>query len=133
MVGVACITGGQGCIFYLLYQIGECGVGHHWRLFVTITPLLRSIEGTYHGQVCLLRMWCCQCLLHLSYVLAICVYCGAWSSPSAVYVLAILCIVGCLVCIWCKRGVVLVKFQTFPISYGVTGHKYILWDMYALT
>ena len=30
--------------------------------------------------------------LHLSYVLAICVYCCAWSTPGAVYVLAI-CIV----------------------------------------
>ena len=35
-------------------------------------------------------------------------------------VLAI-CIVGCLARTWCNRGVALVKFQTFPISYGVTG------------
>ena len=48
------------------------------------------------------------------------------------YVLAI-CIVGCLACTWCKRGVALVKFQNFPISYGVMGHICILWDMYALT
>ena len=29
---------------------------------------------------------------------------------------------GYLVHTWGKREVVLVKFQTFPISYGVTGH-----------
>ena len=58
------------------------------------------------------------------------VYCGARSVPGAIYVLAI-CIVGCLAHTWCKRGVALVKFQTFPISYGVTymyfgGHICIL-------
>ena len=55
--------------------------------------------------------WCCQCLLHLAYMLAICMCCGlhlayvlalcmcfgAWRAPGAVYVLAI-CIVGCLAC-----------------------------------
>ena len=52
---------------------------------------------------CLLYNWCCQSLLHLSYVLAMRVYYyGAWSVPDAVYVLAI-CIVGCLVCI-CAKG-----------------------------
>ena len=45
--------GGQGSVFYLLYWIGECGVGRHWRLFVTITPLLQSMESTCHGQVCI--------------------------------------------------------------------------------
>ena len=30
------------------------------------------------------RNWCCQCFLHLSYVLAICMCCGAWSAPGAV-------------------------------------------------
>ena len=53
--------------------------------------------------ICVCYMWCLEC----TYVLAI-------------------CIVGCLVCTWCKRGVALVKFQTFPISYGVTGHICIL-------
>ena len=161
----------------------------NWRLFVTITPLLQSMEGTCHGQCvlwCLLCTWCCQCLLHLSYVLlcvcflvlsvlaavdicvSMCVCCGAWRAPGAVstcctwhvcslfvcivmlrahlvllvlaalgvcvgymwclehtYVLAI-CVVGCLARTWCKRGVALVKFQTFLISYGVTGHICIL-------
>ena len=74
---------------------------HYVMLFVTITPLLRSMEGTCHGQVCIVvfvvsvlaalvvcvaymyvlwcleRTWCCQCLLHLAYVLALC---GAWSA-----------------------------------------------------
>ena len=33
---------------------------------------------------CLERTWCCQCLLHLTYVLAICVFCGACNAPGAV-------------------------------------------------
>ena len=61
-------------------------------------------------------------------------YGGAWRPPGKasasctrhmcwLYVLAI-CIVGCLGHTRCKRGVALVKFQTFPISYGVTGRIY---------
>ena len=38
MVDVACIVGGQGGIFYLVYRIGECGMGRHWRLLVTSLP-----------------------------------------------------------------------------------------------
>ena len=80
---------------------------HHWRLFVTITPLLRSKEGTCYGQVCIVVLVDCQCLLHLSYVLAMCMcalwylkrtwccqcllhwasvlaICGAWGAPGAV-------------------------------------------------
>ena len=53
MLSAACIIRCQGDIFYLLYRIGECGIRRHWRLFETITPLLRSMEGTYHGQVCI--------------------------------------------------------------------------------
>ena len=53
MVGVACVIGGQGCIFYLLYRIGEYSIPCHWRLFVIITTLLQSMEGTYHGQMCI--------------------------------------------------------------------------------
>ena len=101
---------------------------------------------------CLERTWWCQFLLHLAYVLAICRCCGAWSVPGAVsacctwhvcwlYVCIVvlgvhlihmlaLCRVGCLLC---KKRVALAKFQTFPISYGVTGHVCILWGMYALT
>ena len=80
-------------------------------LFVAITPVLRSMEGICHGQVhivvlgvhlvlsvlaelgicvgymyvlwCLECTWCCQCLLNLAYVLAICMCCGAWSAPGA--------------------------------------------------
>ena len=33
--------------------------------------------------------WRCQCLLHLAYVLDICMYCGVWSTHGAVYVFAI--------------------------------------------
>ena len=58
-------------------------------------------------------------------------YGGAWHPPGKAsacytrrtYVLAI-CKVGYLGCTRCKRGVALVKFQTFPISYVVTGHIY---------
>ena len=42
-----------------------------------------------------------------------------------------ICEVGCLARTRCKRGMALVKFQTFPISCGVTGHVCSLWDMYA--
>ena len=61
-------------------------------------------------------------------------YGGAWCPPGKasacctrrmcwLYVLA-LCKVGYLGHTRCKRGVALVKFQTFPISYGVTGRIY---------
>ena len=96
VVSIVCIIGGQRCIFYLLYQNGECSMGRRWMLFVTITPLHQSMEGISNGQVCsvvlvahlvlsvllhlsyvfrhvcvlwcLERTWCCQCLLHLAYV-----------------------------------------------------------------
>ena len=65
------------------------------RLLATITPLLRSMCGS--GILwCLTGTWCCECLLHLAYVLAnVCVWCltDTWS-----YVLAI-----CL-CLWCLTG-----------------------------
>ena len=51
---------------------------------------------------------------------------------SACYIVAI-CEVGCLARTWCKRGVALVNFQTFPVSCGVTGHVCSLRDMYAWT
>ena len=77
----------------------------HWRLFVTITPLLQSMESTCHRQVCIVvlvhlvlsmlaalvicvgymyvlwcleRTWCCQCLLHL--VLSVLAVPGAVSA-----------------------------------------------------
>ena len=65
-----CVVG-EGGIF--TYGIGECGVGRHWRLLATITPLLRSMCGS-RILWCLTGTWCCECLLHLAYVLAICVY-----------------------------------------------------------
>ena len=56
--------------------------------------------------------------IHIGYM------CVLWCLERT-YVLVI-CVMLCLVCTWCKRGVGLVKFQTFPISYGVTGHICIL-------
>ena len=109
-------------IFYLIYLIGECGVRRHWKLFVTITPLLQSMEGTCHRQVCIVVLGA-HLVLSVLTVLGICV-CYMWFLEHT-YVLAI-CIVGCLARTWCKMGVALVKFQTFPISYGVTGHICIL-------
>ena len=131
---------------YLVYRIGECGMGRYWRLVATITPLLRSMCGS--GILwCLTGTWCCYCLLHLAYVLAISVYGGAWQTPGHMccyrFVYAVLvfsacctvaiCEVGCLARTWCKSGVALVNFQTFPISCGVTGHVCSLRDMYAWT
>ena len=43
---VTCVVGGEGGIFYIVYRIGEYGVGRHWRLLVTITPLPRSMCGS---------------------------------------------------------------------------------------
>ena len=42
-------------IIYLGYRIGECGVGRHWRLSVTITPLIRCMCGS--GITLTLKMW----------------------------------------------------------------------------
>ena len=53
MVGVAsCIIGVQGCIFYLL---SGWGVWHGMLLEIVCNnhSLLRSMEGTYYGQVCI--------------------------------------------------------------------------------
>ena len=44
---------------------------------------------------CLERTCCCQCLLHLSYVLAICKCCGAWSTPGAVIAALSICVMFC--------------------------------------
>ena len=38
--------GKKGDIIYLGYRIGECGVGCHWRLSVTIIPLIRCMCGS---------------------------------------------------------------------------------------
>ena len=69
-------------------------------------------------------------LLPPHYVLVIC---GAWSTPMFwLYVVlgAHLCVgymyCGVLGAHLCKRGVAFVKFQSLPISYGVTGHICIL-------
>ena len=129
-----------------MYRIGECGVGRHWRLLVTITPLLRSMYGS--GILwCLTGTWCYECLLHcylcwlyvcmvvLDRHLVVCVgYIFVCAVPvfSACCTVAI-CEVGCLARTSCKRGVALVKFQTFSISCGVTGHVCSLRDMYAWT
>ena len=102
MVGVAYIKG------YILPPISDWGVWHETTLevVVTMTPLLRSMEGTCHEQVCVVvlgahlvlsvlaalvacigymyllwcleRTWYCLCLLYWAYVLAIC---GALSAP----------------------------------------------------
>ena len=47
--------GKKGGIIYLGYRIGECGVGRHWRLSVTITPLIRCMCGS--GITLTLMMW----------------------------------------------------------------------------
>ena len=111
--------------FYLLYRIGEFDVRRHWRLFVTITHLLQSMKGTYHRQMCIVVL-VAHLVLSVLAALVVCVgYIYVLWCLERTYVLAI-CIVGCLACTWCKRGVALVKFKTFPISYGVTGHICIL-------
>ena len=49
VVDVACVVGGERGIFYRMYQIGECGVGRHWRLLVTITSLDQCVAVGYCG------------------------------------------------------------------------------------
>ena len=72
-------------IFYLIYRIGECGVRCHWKLFVTINPLLQSMEGTCHGQVCIVVLVVHLVLSELAALVvcvAICMCCGAWNAPG---------------------------------------------------
>ena len=55
VVGDASVIRGQGGIFYYLYigLRGKACMGHQWMwLYVTINPLLLSMESTYHEQVC---------------------------------------------------------------------------------
>ena len=62
-------------------------------------------------------------VLSMLAALGICVGC-MWCLERTC-VLAI-CVVGCLACTWCKSGVFLVKFKTFPISYGVVGLYFVI-------
>ena len=73
-------------ILYLIYQIAECGVRHHWRLFVTITPLLQSMEGTCHGQACIVVF---EAHLVLSVLAALVVCVGYMWYLECTYVLPI--------------------------------------------
>ena len=57
VVDIACIVGGKAGVLYLVYQIRVCSVGCHWRLLVTITPLLRSMCGS--GILWCLTGTCC--------------------------------------------------------------------------
>ena len=63
------------------------------------------------------RVYVCVVVLGAHLVLSV--------FAALIYIFAI-CEVGCLACTWCKRGVALVKFQTFPISYGVTGRECVI-------
>ena len=65
-------------------------------------------------------------------VLAALGVCGACCTRRMCWLCVLaLCKVGCLGRTRCKRGVALVKFQTFPISYVVTGRIY--WPATKLT
>ena len=46
----------------------SCAMGRHWRLLVTITPAPMFVQ-----QWGMTGTWCCECLLHLPFMLAICV------------------------------------------------------------
>ena len=94
------------------------------------------VPGTHLARRVLAALGVC-----VGYMKSRVAYGGAWRPPGKasacctrrmcwLYVLA-LCKVGCLGRTRCKRGVALVKFQTFPISYGVTGHIY--WPATKLT
>ena len=53
-------------------------------LVLSVLAALVVCVGYMYVLWCLECTWCCQCLLHLSYVSAICMCCGAWSTPGAV-------------------------------------------------
>ena len=92
-----------------------------WRLFVPITPLLQSMEGTKHGQVCIVVLGA-HLMLSVLAALGICV--------------GYMCLLRCLERTWCcvcvaymNSGVIGVHLVQegsgpckIPISYGVTGH-----------
>ena len=92
-------------IFYLIYCIGECGVRLHWRLFVTITSLLQSMEGTCHGHVCIvvLVMYLVLSVLALLVVcVATCVCVVVLVAHLVLSVLAALVVcVGYMYVLWC--------------------------------
>ena len=84
-----------------------------------ITHLFRSMEGTCHGHVCIMVL---GAHLVLSVLAALCwlyVVLGAHLCVGYIYC-------GMLGVHLVQEGVALVKFQSFPISYGVTGHICIL-------
>ena len=89
-------------IFYLIYRIGECGMRRHWRLFVTITSLLQSMEGTCHGQV---RIVVLIVHLVLSVLAALVLYvatCVCIVVLVAHLVLSVLAALGiCVGSMWC--------------------------------
>ena len=61
----------------------------HWRLFVTITPLLRSMEGTCHGQVCRVVL-----VVHL--VLSVLAALGLGHTPLFIpRTVSVLCVLHC--------------------------------------
>ena len=124
VVGVAYIIGVQG---YILSNILDWGVWCETPLDVVCinhSPapiyggyLLRT--GVYCGACCApgTISACCtwhMCSLYVVLGAHLCV--GYMWCLERTYVLAI-CVLGCLACTWCKRGVALEKFQTFPISY----------------
>ena len=66
-------------------------------LVLLVLAVLVVCVGYMYVLWCLECTWCCQCLLHL-YMCWLYVKWDAWRAPD-------------------KRGVALVKFQTFSISY----------------
>ena len=92
---------------------------------------------------CLECTWCCQCLLHLACVLAICMCCGAWSAPGAVsscctwHMCWLYVVLGAHLCVGYKYSGVLgahlveeesgpCKIPNFSHVLGITGHICIL-------
>ena len=78
-------------------------MGWYWRLFATITSLFRSVEGTYHRQVCIVVLGAHLVLSEL----AVCVCYGAWSTPGAI-IACYMCVFWCLEHTWCYQSLLYV-------------------------
>ena len=79
-------------------------MGHHRKLFVTITPMLLSIEGTYHGQVCIMVV-----ALHLLLL---------------VLAALVVCVPTCVCIVVLAVHLVLSVLAALGICLG---HMYVLW------
>ena len=85
---------------YILSPISdwEYSIPCHWRLFVIITTLLRSMEGTYHGQMCIAML---VAHLVLSVLAALVMYVPTCMCIVVLGVHLVLSVLAALWHMWC--------------------------------